>query len=141
MRYGKLKHVKLFENFDVDKQSAEEMNESKMNETGEWSRDMDLQAVKRMTDDEIGRDDNASWIKSLYDTLMEIKSQGVDLEIDDIKGFDQYQGPYAIVDFKKHGKYKVWTAEYDELFIENWPDGNNDRGFVGTPDEIINKLS
>lgn len=205
MGYGKLKHVKMFENFDqsemdedmyeaisailrayddtpenrgkiedffakykvnngqdTDKVVADamasdmtvrdaiafassdlglDMNESKINETGEWSRDMDLQKVKGMTDDEIGRDDEASWIKALWDTLEDIKAQGVDLEVDDIKGFDKYQGPYAIVDFKKKGRYKVWTAEHDELFIEDWPSGNNDRGFVGSTEEIVNILA
>ena len=102
---------------------------------------MDWQKVKGMTNDEIGRDDQASWIAGLEAQLSMLQNEGVDLEIIDIKGFDMYQGPYAIVEIKgKTGTFKIWTAEHDELFIENWPDGNTDRGFVGTPDEIINLL-
>jgi len=123
-----MKKIKLFENFDI-------------NEAGEWSKDMDWQKVKGMTEDEIQRDEQASWIDTLEKQLNMLKTEGIDLEINDIKGFDMYQGPYAIVEIKgKPGTFNIWTAEHDELFIEDWPDGNTDRGFVGTPDEIIDLL-
>lgn len=123
-----MKHVKLFENFDL-------------NETGEWSRDMDWLKTKGMSDEEVSRDDQAAWIRRLEDLIKDVEGQGADLEIEDIKGFDMYQGPYATVTFEKgarKGTYSVWTAENDELFIEDYPEGNTDRGFVGTTEEVAN---
>lgn len=123
-----MKNIKLFENFDI-------------NEAGEWSKDMDWAKVKSMSPDEIEGDEQASWILRLENKLMSMKDAGVNLEITDIVGFDMYQGPYAIVEFKgKPGAWNVWTAEHDQLFIEDWVDGNTDRGFVGTEEEIVNIL-
>lgn len=124
-----MKNIKLFENFD------------RVNETGEWNRDMNWQKVKGMSADEIQNDEQADWIAALEAQLSMLQNEGVDLEIIDIKGYDMYQGPFATVEIKgKQGTFNIWTAEHDELFIEDWPNGNTDRGFVGTPEEIINEL-
>lgn len=118
---------------------AEPMEKQNVNETGEWSRDMDWQWVKGLTDNEVGRSEEASWIRALENLLMSVNDLGGELTIKDIKGFDLYQGPYALVDVK--GKtYTVWTAEHDELFVEDHPKANTDRGFVGTPEEVANIL-
>lgn len=123
-----MKRIKLFENFDV-------------NEAGEWSTGMDRQKVLSMSKDEIDADDQASWIAKLDSQIQELCDQGIEIEIDDIKGYDMRQGPYATVRIKgKQGTWDIWTAEDDTLFIENWPEGNNNRGFVGTIDEIVNLL-
>ena len=125
-----MKNIKLFENFDEE-----------INEAGEWSRDMTWQKLKGMTVEEIQNDEQASWMAALEAQINMLQNEGADIEITDIVGFDMYQGPYAIVEFKgKPGAWNVWTAEHDELFIEDWPDGNTDRGFVGTPEEIVKLL-
>jgi len=122
------KKIKLFENFDV-------------NEAGEWNKDMNWQKVKGMSNTEIENDEQANWIAALEAQLSMLQNEGVDLEIIDIQGYDMYQGPFATVEIKgKQGTFNIWTAEHDELFIEDWPNGNTDRGFVGTPEEIINEL-
>lgn len=124
-----MKNIKLFENFD------------RVNETGEWNRYMNWEKVKGMSADEIENDEQANWIAALEAQLSMLQNEGVDLEIIDIKGYDMYQGPFATVEIKgKQGTFNIWTAEHDELFIEDWPNGNTDRGFVGTPEEIINEL-
>ena len=122
-----MKNIKLFEDFD------------QVNETGEWNRDMDWQKVKGMSTEEIQNDEQATWISELDARLSMIQNEGGNFEINDIQGFDMYQGPYATIEYKGD-KYKVWFAEHDELFIENWPQGNNDRGYVGPDEEIINLL-
>lgn len=58
------------------------LKESKvLNETGEWD-DSD--------------EDMIAWKKQLFDLIK--KNTTVDISMDDIKGFDAYQGPYAYVD-------------------------------------------
>jgi hypothetical protein len=104
--------------------------EKALNETGEWSDD----------------DEGIAWKESLRNELDEIsvETHGK-LKIIDIKGFDKYQGPYAIVNIQ--GKnYKVWTMEEQgQLWIENYPVDNTsgegkNAGFQGDATDIIQML-
>jgi len=119
-------------------------------ETGEWPRGVDLQHVLNNPDD----DDEASmWITLLYDLVNMVKN-GLNnpsiFEIIDIRGFDLYTGPYAIV--KIFGKrYKIWNNFEDELTIADFPINNMDKdlttldysegGFRGHADEIAGLLN
>lgn len=129
----KLKHVKTFENF-------------KINETGEWARDVDWEFVKNNPDAD---DEFSSWIRELEKLLNEVKQYLDDksrLEIIDIEGFDKYQGPYAQVEID--GKnYEVWTTDEPYmLWIEDYPIDNTSEeglraGFKGEPIEIAQMLN
>ena len=117
----------------------------KINETGEWASDVDLEYVHQNPDDD---SEEASWIKSMESIINQIisgvKDGGFNIELIDIKGFDKYQGPYAIV--KIEGKdFKFWGVKEYELYIEDFPidnqteDGNN-AGFVGNVSDIIDTI-
>jgi len=110
-----------------------------VNETGEWSRDMDWQKVKGMSTDEIQNDDEAIQIAEMEARLNALQNEGANFEINDIQGFDKYQGPYATIEYKGD-TYRIWFAEHDELFVEDWPQPNTDRGFIGPDEEILKIL-
>lgn len=121
----------------------------KLNETGEWSKDVDWNYVKDNPD---AKDDCSLWIKALEDDLMKIKdmlSTNIKLEINSIRGFDMYQGPYAWITInngKIQDKFKVWTMEDIELWIEDFPidntsDDNNNAGFRGLPIDIADVIN
>jgi len=129
-----MKHVKLFEEYNM------------VNETGEWSSGVDWDYVKENPDDD---EECASWIRHLEKELLNIKellNDENDLEIEDIEGFDMYQGPYAYVTIKGD-RYKVWTiGEGENLWIENFivdnTSGDGKRaGFEGSFDEIANEIN
>lgn len=105
----------------------------KLNETGEWSND----------------EDNITWMDALKSDVktIEQKTDGK-LQLIDVKGFDKYQGPYAIV--KINGRdYKIWTiGEGGEnlLWIEDYPVDNTssedmNAGFMGNVNTIIDMLN
>lgn len=131
-----LKRLKTFESFV-----------QKLNETGEWASGLDWQYVKDHP--EIAdRDDQAAWIKSLADSLEEVQNMlgdNIKMEIEDIKGFDNYQGPYANININgKH--FKVWTMEFHDLWIEDFPidntsDDGNRPGFQGEPIDIAEAIN
>lgn len=129
----KRKYVKTFESF-------------KLNETGEWNRDVDWEFVKNNPDVD---NEESNWIRGLELLLNDVVSdldEASRLEIFDIKGFDKYQGPYAEVEIDGSA-YNVWTIdEPDTLWIENFPVDNTSEeglrsGFKGTPDEIAKMLN
>ena len=96
--------------------------------------------------EEIYDDDECWWAKGLQEALEKIRDQVQDdfFEIINISLFDKYQGPYATV--RINGKtYKVWTMEYDELWIDGYPidntsDENNNPGFKGTWVDIVDVI-
>ena len=67
------------------------------------------------------------------------------LKLVDVRGFDKYQGPYAIVDIDGK-RYKVWTMEEQgQLWIEDYPVDNTSgegtkAGFQGNAFDIIEML-
>ena len=114
----------------------------KINETGEWSRDIDWEYVKNNPDD---KDEFPMWIRQLEDDINILSNKlksGLEIIIKDIRGFDAYQGPYANVDFKTKSKTipcKIWTFEYGIIFDKC----NNDviSGLEGTVDHVAEILN
>jgi hypothetical protein len=120
---------------------------SALDETGEWSND----------------EDDVAWKEALKQSLQDVESMlnpGVHFEILDIKGFDKYQGPYAIIGIHNAdagalgkepveilNKYKVWTTEHQgELWIENFPIDNTSKegklpGFQGSVVDIADVIN
>lgn len=102
-------------------------NESFMlNETGEWE------------DDEEG----IAWKQHLKNTMQKaIDMSGVKgIEIEFVKGFDKYQGPYGMLKMPNGKRYKFWQSDYpgleDGIWIENFPINNSSEegmlpGFMG----------
>lgn len=115
----------------------------KINETGEWPKDLDWLYVKNHPEDE---EQESNWIRRLADDLEYIidEVQPINMEIVDIQGFDLYQGPYAIINIE--GKqFKVWTTGYYELFIEDFPVDNTSEeglnpGFQGEKEMVIDAI-
>ena len=130
-----MEHIKKFKDFN------------KINETGEWSRDLDWEYVKNNPNDQ---DQEASWIRMLQDNLETVNNllkEGIELVIEDIKGFDLYQGPYASIriDHNNESSYfKAWTAE-EGLFVENFPVNNTNEneinGFGGNVDAFAGAIN
>jgi len=106
----------------------------RINETGEW----------------IGDEDDVAWMEALKSEVQKIESEtGGKLKLIDVRGFDKYQGPYAIVDINGR-KFKIWTVgqegEPDLLWIENYPIDNTSQeganaGFMGTSGIIADMLN
>ena len=99
-----------------------------LKETGEWVND----------------EEGLAWIKSLEDEVKKIENEVHFFEVIDVKGFDKYQGPYAVVGILGKGYY-IWTTEDNLLWIEDFPIDNTSghetsKGFSGTAKEIIDML-
>lgn len=123
---------------DIEKTMAKKKAHEKMfgagtlNETGEWS------------DDEEGN----AWIEALrgeLELVQNMLSPGLYFIIKDIKGFDKYQGPYAIIEINGD-TYKVWTQENDELWIEDFPVDNTShesagKGFLGNAAAVADAIN
>lgn len=111
-----------------------------INETGEWDRDVDWDYVKENPDDE---SEESLWMKLMWKELQEIEERTDSFEILDIKGFDTYQGPYAIVKIFNR-KYEIWNLQEDIYWIDDFPINNMDEdqrpGFSGNPFEIISMI-
>jgi len=104
-----------------------------LNETGEW----------------VGDEDDLAWMEMLKSEVQRIQNAtDGKLELIDVKGFDKYQGPYAIVNIQD-SKYKIWTIGGDEnnlLWIDDFIVDNTSKegmrpGYMGTIDEIIEMLN
>jgi hypothetical protein len=127
----KLKEQQLKEKVDILIEKI--INERiKINETGEWVWD----------------DDQTAWAEALKSEVKRIEKETKGkIKLIDVKGFDNYQGPYAIVKYKNK-QYKIWTLGNsidNELWIENFiidntSDHENVKGFKGTTDELIDML-
>ncbi len=99
-----------------------------LKETGEWADDEEGLAEKQY----------------LRDLIKPIEDKIDFFELIDIVGFDKYSGPYALVKILDK-EYKIWTSTEDLLWIEDFPIDNTSKeglnpGFLGTPQEIIDKL-
>lgn len=128
-----MKHLKLFENF------------KKINETGEWEWNIDLDYVNDNPDAD---DEFSLTIKHMRDNIQTIKD-GLDnpdrFILKDIKGFDKYQGAYAMV-LIDNVTYKIWQIDDRFFWIEDYEVDNtsargNNPGFEGTIEEIISELN
>ena len=118
----------------------------KIFETGEWSKDVDWDFVKENPDDE---SEEAMWIKSFeykLNYLISLLDDENVFEIEDIRGFDMYQGPYGRVKIFNR-KYKVVEIEhpYEGLFIFGFPVDNSEEGnydgYHGNEEDIANLLN
>jgi len=116
-------------------------------ETGEWPSGIDLDYVNDNPDDD---SEFVEWIKQLYNAIEVIEANmkhGNFIKLIDIKGFDAYQGPYALIDIIGK-KYKFWlTGEepmFPQLYIENFSVVNTDEtqnpGYIGSETQIAEML-
>lgn len=83
-----------------DEPVIEELGESeeKLNETGEWDdNDEEMQL----------------WLEDLKLQAEEI-ARNIDGEVKVVKGFDAYQGPFAIIHSPKHGDIELWYDQEDD---------------------------
>lgn len=78
-------------------ESTEIKEEAKLIETGEWD-DTD--------------EDMASWLEDMKN-LVEYIANKINGKVENVQGFDKYQGPYAIVDTPKHGQVEFWFDPED----------------------------
>ena len=105
--------------------------DKKVNETGEW----------------VGDEDQVSWMELLKEQVEVIADLCPDgtVELIEVKGFDNYAGPYAnTYIFGK--KYKIWTTETG-LWIDGYSNPDNTsqngqkRGYEGSPYQIANVIN
>lgn len=97
---------------------------------------------------DIWDDEECLWAQALHNDLNKIAEEIPNyFEIEDIRLFDKYQGPYAVV--RINGvSYKIWTISDDNLFIQDYPINNTSEdddlsapGFIGqTEDDIIDVI-
>jgi hypothetical protein len=121
------------------------VNFNKLYETGECNKKIDWNHVKNNPND---NNEESDMINYLEKKLRKIKHKLIDpkiFKIINIKVFDMYQGPYAIVKlFLKN--YYVWTIGYNDLWIKNFPIDNtgsdeSESGYKGNVLEIIDLLN
>lgn len=88
----------------------------------------------------------AQFLEQVLNTMSDKLNIGSNFEIKDIRLFDKYQGPYAVVNI--FGKsFKIWMLNehgYDELYIENFPINNmsedDNPGYRASPEKIIDMI-
>lgn len=96
---GHLKRIQVSKKTQ-DKMADEYNKKQELNETGEWDdSDSDMQA----------------WKESMREAAEEI-ARNIDGECKVVKGFDAYQGPFAVVSTPKHGDVIVWFGQDEGLF-------------------------
>jgi hypothetical protein len=118
-------------------------NESKINETGEWTSGVDYEYAKANRDED--DDECVLLILGMEDCLNTVinlvhnEDSTIDISIEDIKGFDMYQGCYAKINIEGD-MYKVWRLDDYVLYIENFIVNNNSEnentGFTGNLTEV-----
>lgn len=90
--------VELVED-QIDDARKDSVEKGLLTETGEWDEsDEDLLA----------------WKEALRDAAEEI-ARNVDGEVKIVKGFDAYQGPFAIIATPKHGDIELWSGPEEDL--------------------------
>ena len=95
---GHLKRIQVSKKTQ-DKMADKYNKKQELNETGEWD-DSD--------------DDLIAWKEALKTAAEEI-ARNVDGECKVVKGFDAYQGPFAVVSTPKHGDVIVWSGPEEDL--------------------------
>lgn len=113
--------------------SSDTIDENNLNETGEW----------------VGDEDDTAWLELLKSEVQKIENAtDGKLKLIDVRGFDKYQGPYAIVDIQG-SRYKIWTAGdsanlllwIDDFMVDNTSREGMRPGYMGTTDGIIEMLN
>lgn len=74
------------------------LNEAKLQETGEWDD----------SDDEM-----SAWLEDMKIQAKELADE-VKGTVKTVKGFDKYQGPFAVINTPKHGDIKLWYDSEDD---------------------------
>lgn len=74
------------------------LNEAKLQETGEWDD----------SDDEM-----SAWLEDMKIQAKELTDE-VKGTVKTVKGFDKYQGPFAVINTPKHGDIKLWYDLEDD---------------------------
>ena len=110
-----------------DKMAAEHNKKldqkEKLNEAGEWDEsDEDLLA----------------WKEALRDAAEEI-ARNVDGEVKIVKGFDAYQGPFAIIATPKHGDIELWSGPEEDLLDAKVAHVGWLEGSIGDISEYLNQ--
>lgn len=114
-------------------------------ETGEWNRGVDLDFVLENPDCD---SEECEYIKYMYNTLLSIRDN-TDSDIfviNDIRGFDLYQGAYGKV-YIFNKQYEIWSSdEPGEFWIEDFPVDNCSEeglrsGFMGDKFDIIELIN
>lgn len=116
-------------------------------ETGEWPSGVDLDYVNDNPDEENEFTEWIKQLKSIIDDIKERMQHSNFIKLIDIKGFDAYQGPYALVDVIGK-KYKIWANGGDPmeptLYIEGFPVTNTNEdqhpGYIGYEGQIADML-
>lgn len=121
----------------------------KLYESGEWNRKITWEYVKNNPEDDSEESNMIFFLSETLSDLIMLLDKEEYFTINDIRGYDIYQGAYAHVNIL--GKnYKIWmSGERDsDIFIEDFPiDNCTERdckaGFVGTITEtaiLINDI-
>ncbi len=133
------KFVKKFQDF---------LNENnKLNETGEWDRRIDWDFVKNNPDYE---DEFSGRIKYMEEEINNVQSELspiIPFVIQDIRGFDNYQGAYAMV-LIDDKVFKFWEGGEGEngiLYVEKFPIDNCkvrnlNPGFEGNASDVADAI-
>ena len=105
---------------------TESTEEVKLQETGEWDdNDEEMQAS----------------LEEMKYQAQELASQ-INGEVKTVKGFDKYQGPFAIISTPKHGDVKLWFDGEDSngnSFICEIAHEGNATGGINDIAEVLNK--
>lgn len=85
------------------------LKESAANEVSMWEK----QSLKETGEWDDSDDEMALWLEDLRDQAQELANQ-INGEVKTVKGFDRYQGPFAVVHSPKHGDIMVWYDQEDD---------------------------
>lgn len=85
------------------------LKESAANEVSMWEK----QSLKETGEWDDNDDEMALWLEDLRDQAQELANQ-INGEVKTVKGFDKYQGPFAVVHSPKHGDIMVWYDQEDD---------------------------
>lgn len=107
----------------ADKYNKKLDQKEKLNETGEWDD----------SDDEL-----IAWKDKMREDANQLALNiGGKLKV--VKGFDKYQGPYAVVATPKHGDVIVWSGEEDGYYLVEVAHVGWLEGSIGDISEYLNQ--
>ena len=95
--------------YDEEKGTLKRLEESAANEVSMWEK----QSLKETGEWDDNDDEMALWLEDLRDQAQELANQ-INGEVKTVKGFDKYQGPFAVVHSPKHGDIMVWYDQEDD---------------------------
>lgn len=107
----------------ADKYNKKLDQKEKLNETGEWDD----------SDDEL-----IAWKDKMQEDANQL-ALNIGGELKVVKGFDKYQGPYAVVNSPKHGDVIVWSGEEDGYYLVEVAHVGWLEGSIGDISEYLNQ--